>query len=83
MTYSEHVHQYQTSNKSKQAYCKDHNVNYPSFLYHYRKTLKTSTPSFIPLSFSALSQIEIQYPSGVKIILSQDIPVAYIKSLIV
>jgi hypothetical protein len=67
-------------------YCHDCDMSLERFKYHLYKSRRNSnshqTPSFIPISFQSSSQIEIQYVNGVKLLLSPDTPVSFIKSLI-
>jgi hypothetical protein len=88
MSIKEHIAQYESSNKSMKDYCLDCDLSLERFKYHlykFRRNLKsdqTPSSSFIPISLQPSSQIEILYTNGVKLFLSPDTPVSFIKSLI-
>ena len=83
MSISEHLLQFQSSGKTIKSYCEEYALKVPMFKYHLYKSTPKTTSNFVPISFSLSSPIEIQYANGIKIILSPDTPVSFIKSLIV
>lgn len=78
---------WKSSGLSRQAFCKEHQLPYSVFQYWNRKfneENKQVESSFIELSNtpSSLPELEILFPSGVKIVLSGKTDPDFIRSLV-
>jgi hypothetical protein len=81
---------WEQSGKSKKQYCRDNNISFYRFYYWYRKFNKIdfcNKEDFVPLRIldkPAIKEnkIEIHYPNGVKLLLTGENNLSYLRELI-
>lgn len=83
-----HFQLWQQSGLSKKKYSEEAGIGYHTFLYWIERLTEEepSAGSFkqikLPVSSALSSEIEIEYPSGVRIRLASTFPASFIKSLL-
>lgn len=79
------VREWENSGKNREDFCKEHGINLGRFAYwrtQYLAREKTTGDDFVAVTPSVASEMEIQYPNGVKLKVSKNIPVSELKTLI-
>ena len=78
--------QWESSSESRESFCELHSISLSTFSYWRGKYLKAQdtadSAGFIRLQPSTLSQLELQYPKGVKICLPEQTSLSVLRSLV-
>lgn len=82
-----HIEAWQRSGLKQAAYCRQQNINYPTFssrLYDYRKAQKSSLPALIPVQIptSAAETIVLKHGQGHQLDLPISISASWLAELL-
>jgi len=77
--------EWEASGKNREDFCREHGINLGRFAYwrsQYLSKEKATGDDFVSVTPGVASEMEIQYPNGVKLKVPKDIPVSELKTLV-